>query len=50
MVGVVTIGSTDGGAVEEAKRQINLILNPPTADVGQVYLGRSSTSPSSAPS
>ena len=26
--------------VEEAKRQINLILNPPTADVGQVYQGR----------
>jgi polyribonucleotide nucleotidyltransferase len=40
MVGTVTIGSTDGGAVEEAKRQINLILNPPTADVGQVYQGR----------
>ena len=34
MVGTVTIGSTDGGAVAEAERQIQLILNPPTADVG----------------
>ena len=40
MVGTVTIGSTDGEKVEEAKRQINLILNPPTADVGAVYQGR----------
>jgi polyribonucleotide nucleotidyltransferase len=40
MVGTVTIGSTDRGAVEEAKRQIQLILNPPTANVGQVYSGR----------
>ena len=37
---VVSIGSTDGGAVAEAERQIRLILNPPTADVGQVYSGR----------
>jgi polyribonucleotide nucleotidyltransferase len=40
MVGKVSIGSTDKGAVEEAKRQIQLILNPPTAEVGQVYPGR----------
>ena len=40
MVGTVSIGSTDTGAVEEAKRQIQLILNPPTAEVGQVYPGR----------
>ena len=40
MVGTVTIGSTDRAAVEEAKRQIQLILNPPTANVGQVYSGR----------
>ncbi len=40
LVGTVTIGSTDGGAVEEAKRQIQLIMNPPTAEVGQVYPGR----------
>ncbi len=39
-VGTVTIGSVDGGAVAEAKRQIQLILNPPTADVGEVYKGR----------
>ena len=40
MVGTVTIGSVDRGAVAEAERQIRLILNPPTADVGQVYKGR----------
>ena len=40
MVGTVTIGSVDEGAVEEAERQIKLILNPPTADVGAVYPGR----------
>ncbi|HEX6568390.1 MAG TPA: polyribonucleotide nucleotidyltransferase [Acidimicrobiales bacterium] len=40
MVGRVSIGSTDRGAVEEARRQIQLILNPPTAEVGQVYPGR----------
>jgi polyribonucleotide nucleotidyltransferase len=40
MVGRVSIGSTDKGAVEEAKRQIQLILNPPTAEMGQVYSGR----------
>ena len=39
-VGRVSIGSTDGGAVAEAERQIRLILNPPTAEVGQVYKGR----------
>ncbi len=39
-VGTVAIGSVDGGAVEEAKRQIQLILNPPTAGVGEVYTGR----------
>src|SRR5205823_11944706 len=39
-VGTVTIGSVDGGSVEEAKRQIQLILNPPTAEVGEVYQGR----------
>ena len=40
MVGTVTVGSSDKGAVEEAKRQIQLILNPPTAEVGQTYDGR----------
>ncbi|MFP3899318.1 MAG: polyribonucleotide nucleotidyltransferase [Acidimicrobiia bacterium] len=40
IVGTVTIGSSDKGVVEEARRQINLILNPPTAEVGQTYQGR----------
>lgn len=39
-VGRVSIGSTDGGAVAEAERQIRLILNPPTAEIGAVYQGR----------
>jgi polyribonucleotide nucleotidyltransferase len=39
-VGKVTIGSTDSGAVEEARRQILLILNPPSAEVGQTYTGK----------
>jgi polyribonucleotide nucleotidyltransferase len=40
MVGTVTLGSPDKGAIDEAERQIKLILNPPTADVGAVYPGR----------
>jgi len=40
MVGRVTIGSRDGGAVQEARRRIELILDPPTAQVGEVYSGR----------
>ncbi|MBA2625438.1 MAG: polyribonucleotide nucleotidyltransferase, partial [Acidimicrobiia bacterium] len=40
MVGRVTIGSKDGGAVSEARRRIELILDPPSAQVGQVYSGR----------
>jgi polyribonucleotide nucleotidyltransferase len=39
-VGRVSIGSTDSGAVAEAERQIKLILDPPTADVGATYDGR----------
>ncbi|WP_208029667.1 polyribonucleotide nucleotidyltransferase [Rhabdothermincola sediminis] len=39
-VGIVSIGSTDAGAVAEAERQIRLILNPPTAEVGQTYTGK----------
>ncbi|HWW55094.1 MAG TPA: polyribonucleotide nucleotidyltransferase, partial [Acidimicrobiales bacterium] len=39
-VGTVTIGSKDGAAVEEARRRIELILDPPKADVGTVYTGR----------
>ncbi|HVV35836.1 MAG TPA: polyribonucleotide nucleotidyltransferase [Acidimicrobiales bacterium] len=40
MVGTVTIGSTDGGAVAEARRRIELILDPPRAHVGETYKGR----------
>jgi polyribonucleotide nucleotidyltransferase len=36
----VTIGAKDGNAVEEARRRISLILDPPTADVGVVYPGK----------
>jgi len=40
VVGTVTIGAKDGNAVEEARRRIALILDPPTADVGVVYGGK----------
>ncbi|MHB1584273.1 MAG: polyribonucleotide nucleotidyltransferase, partial [Acidimicrobiales bacterium] len=40
MVGTVTIGAKDGQAVEEARRRISLILDPPTAEVGAVYSGK----------
>jgi polyribonucleotide nucleotidyltransferase len=40
MMGRVSIGSPDRGAVDEAERQIRLILNPPTAEIGQVYPGK----------
>ncbi|MGH9151496.1 MAG: polyribonucleotide nucleotidyltransferase, partial [Acidimicrobiales bacterium] len=40
MVGTVTIGAKDGAAVEEARRRIELILDPPKAQVGAVYTGR----------
>ena len=36
----MTIGAKDGNAVEEARRRISLILDPPTADVGAVYAGK----------
>jgi polyribonucleotide nucleotidyltransferase len=39
-VGTVSVGSSDPGSVAEAERQIRLILNPPTAEVGAVYPGR----------
>jgi polyribonucleotide nucleotidyltransferase len=39
-VGTVTIGSKDGAAVEEARRRIELILDPPKAEQGAVYHGR----------
>lgn len=40
MVGIVAIASTDNAKVAEAKRQIELILDPPTAEVGAEYAGR----------
>jgi polyribonucleotide nucleotidyltransferase len=40
VVGTVTIGSKDGSQVEEAKRRIELILDPPTAELGAEYQGR----------
>jgi polyribonucleotide nucleotidyltransferase len=40
MVGTVTIGAKDAKAVEEARRRISLILDPPTAEVGVVYAGK----------
>lgn len=40
VVGTVSIGSKDGEKVEEAKRRIELILDPPTADLGAEYTGR----------
>src|SRR5262245_14430166 len=40
VVGTVTIGSKDGGAVNEARRRIELILDPPTAEVGATYAGK----------
>ncbi|MCA1691757.1 MAG: polyribonucleotide nucleotidyltransferase, partial [Actinobacteria bacterium] len=39
-VGTVTIGAKDGSAVEEARRRISLILDPPKAEVGDVYPGK----------
>ncbi|MCY4272195.1 MAG: polyribonucleotide nucleotidyltransferase [bacterium] len=38
--GIVTISSPDRDCVDEAERQIRLILDPPTADVGEVYSGK----------
>ena len=40
MIGTVSIGSNDLDKVAEAERQIRLILNPPSAEVGAVYPGR----------
>ncbi|HET9731635.1 MAG TPA: polyribonucleotide nucleotidyltransferase [Acidimicrobiales bacterium] len=39
-VGTVTIGAKEGSAVDEARRRIELILDPPKAEVGATYTGR----------
>jgi polyribonucleotide nucleotidyltransferase len=39
-IGTVTIGAKDGGAVAEARRRIEMILDPPKAEVGAVYNGK----------
>ncbi|HEX4904188.1 MAG TPA: polyribonucleotide nucleotidyltransferase [Acidimicrobiales bacterium] len=38
--GTVTIGSKDGDAVDEARRMIDLILNPPSVEMGTTYKGK----------
>src|SRR5437763_10926585 len=40
VVGTVTIGSKDGEQVEEARRRIELILDPPKAEMGAIYTGK----------
>src|SRR5436305_5411070 len=40
VVGTVTIGSKDGEAVAEARRRIEMILDPPKAEVGAIYPGK----------
>src|SRR5439155_16876084 len=40
VAGKVSFGSKDGEAVEEAKRRIELILDPPTAELGAEYQGK----------
>ena len=39
-VGRVTIGAKESSAVNEAYRRIQLILDPPTAEVGKTYPGK----------
>src|SRR5437870_2634473 len=39
MVGTVTIGSKDSSAVAEARRRIEMILDPPRAEIGAIYKG-----------
>jgi polyribonucleotide nucleotidyltransferase len=40
VIGTVTIGSKDGAAVTEAQKRIEQILDPPRANVGDVYTGK----------
>jgi polyribonucleotide nucleotidyltransferase len=39
-IGTVTIGAKDSGAVAEARRRIEMILDPPKPEVGAVYTGK----------
>jgi polyribonucleotide nucleotidyltransferase len=39
-VGTVTIGAKERAAVDEARRRIELILDPPTAEMGKTYAGK----------
>jgi polyribonucleotide nucleotidyltransferase len=40
LFGLVTIGAKDAGAVSEAKRRIDMIVEPPDAEVGANYSGK----------
>jgi len=40
IIGTVTVGAKDGGAVKEALRRIELILDPPRAEIGATYRGK----------
>ncbi len=40
MFGLVTIGAKESSAVDEARRRIYLIVDPPDADIGAVYDGK----------
>jgi polyribonucleotide nucleotidyltransferase len=40
VIGTVTVGARDGAAVKEAIRRIELILDPPKAEVGATYRGK----------
>ncbi|MCL4110555.1 UNVERIFIED_CONTAM: hypothetical protein GTU68_035529 [Idotea baltica] len=40
MVGTVSIASSNRDAVAEAERQVKLILDPPTPEMGETYQGR----------
>jgi polyribonucleotide nucleotidyltransferase len=40
VIGTVTIGAREGAAVDEARRRIELILDPPKPEVGAVYQGK----------
>jgi polyribonucleotide nucleotidyltransferase len=39
-VGIVTIGAKERAVVDEARRRIELILDPPSAEVGATYKGK----------